>query len=90
MALVFPLLICTILGMLSVDELYQSVTDPVGDIDGKVYYINPNGPLNLLYGYLYKEKRQMHNKRLFSPGLKVNYFLMKEGDSSKFTRNDLK
>ncbi|KAI5181638.1 hypothetical protein PAEPH01_2825, partial [Pancytospora epiphaga] len=78
------LLLSTVLGILTVNELHQSVTETASNVYDNVY-INPCGPLNLLYGYLCREK--MQNKRLFSPGLKTDYLLKKDGNTSTYTRN---
>lgn len=44
--------------------------------------INPEGPLNLLRGYIYHKNRFMHNIRLFSPRVKTDYVLQVDPNSN--------
>ncbi|KAI5169439.1 hypothetical protein PAEPH01_0714 [Pancytospora epiphaga] len=83
------LLISIVFGILSVDDLNKTVSSPLRNNSDKVY-VNPNGSLNLLHGYMSRENRQIHNKRLLSPGLKTNYSLIKEESKSTFTQNNTK
>ncbi|KAI5183447.1 hypothetical protein PAEPH01_2941, partial [Pancytospora epiphaga] len=86
MAVIFLLLISTVFGILSADELERCAVEPVTKASNDVYYINPDGPLNLMCGYISRENRVMYKKRLYSPGLQATYCLkMEEGDST-FTR----
>ncbi|KAI5179875.1 hypothetical protein PAEPH01_2716, partial [Pancytospora epiphaga] len=83
------LLISTVLGILTIDELYKSVHKPLNDSNNNAY-INPDGPLNLLHGYISYENRSIHKKRLFSPGFKINYSLTRTECQSLFKRNNIK
>ncbi|KAI5174138.1 hypothetical protein PAEPH01_2081, partial [Pancytospora epiphaga] len=82
---IFLLLISAALGILTVNELELSLTEPNIEI-GKDVYVNPASSLNLLHGFMYKEKRQIHKKRLFSPGFKTNYSLKKDNESFVYNR----
>ncbi|KAI5167106.1 hypothetical protein NEIRO02_1682 [Nematocida sp. AWRm79] len=42
--------------------------------------INPDGPLNPLHGYIYHKAGYMHNKRFFSPEIKIDYTLRNIGN----------
>ncbi|KAI5130435.1 hypothetical protein NEPAR08_2018 [Nematocida parisii] len=42
--------------------------------------INPDGPLNPLYGYIYHAAGYVHNKRFFSPEIKTDYTLRNIGN----------
>ncbi|KAI5170907.1 hypothetical protein PAEPH01_1543 [Pancytospora epiphaga] len=83
------LLIPAVLGILTIDELYKSVHKPLNDSNNNAY-INPDGPLNLLHGYISYENRLIHKKRLFSPGFKINYSLTRTGCQLLFKRNNTK
>ncbi|KAI5170492.1 hypothetical protein PAEPH01_1478 [Pancytospora epiphaga] len=98
------LLITTVYGILSLQDVYETTYKPFDannkntginpenqDIVGNDnVYVNPGGPLDLLHGYLLKENNIFFNKRLFSPALKINYELTKEKRNFRFTRNNTK
>ncbi|KAI5167431.1 hypothetical protein NEIRO03_1930 [Nematocida sp. AWRm78] len=46
--------------------------------------INPEGPLNILRGYLYVKSGLMHNQRFFSPNIMTNYLFKKSDDSTEY------
>ncbi|KAI5170470.1 hypothetical protein PAEPH01_1456 [Pancytospora epiphaga] len=85
MIVIFSLLIPVVLGLLSVKELEKSATEDVFEINDGVY-IKPHGPLDLLYGFLSKERKQMDKKRMYSPGLKAHYSLTKKDNEVCFSR----
>ncbi|KAI5181299.1 hypothetical protein PAEPH01_2806, partial [Pancytospora epiphaga] len=84
MTVIFSLLIPVILGILSIKELEKSVAEAVSKINDDVY-IKPHGPLNLVYGFLSRERRQMHNKRMYSPGVEAKYLLIKKDKKIDFS-----
>ncbi|KAI5168406.1 hypothetical protein PAEPH01_0103 [Pancytospora epiphaga] len=89
MVIVYFLLVYTVFGILSLDELHKSVQELFDENNSNVY-INSDGPLNLLYGYVFYTNRLIHKKRLFSPGLKINYSLTIVKDESSSKRNNSK
>ncbi|KAI5169328.1 hypothetical protein PAEPH01_0620, partial [Pancytospora epiphaga] len=104
MAVVCYLLITTVFGILSLQDVYEAMYKPFDvnnentganpesqiSVDNRGVYVNPGGPLDLLHGYLLKENDIFSNKRLFSPALKINYELTKEGKDFRFTRSNTK
>ncbi|KAI5133837.1 hypothetical protein NEAUS05_0020 [Nematocida ausubeli] len=67
--------ICCTMAKLSLSDLKSIQSRGVYSGFGGVVIINPNGPLNLLRGYIYKRLGLMNNMRFFSPGIKVSYEL---------------
>ncbi|KAI5169368.1 hypothetical protein PAEPH01_0654 [Pancytospora epiphaga] len=89
MVITYFLFISTVLGILTIDELRESVDGPFSDSNSNIY-INPNGPLNFIHGHVSYENRLLHKKRLFSPGFNINYSLTETKDKSLFQRNTAK
>ncbi|KAI5171985.1 hypothetical protein PAEPH01_1709 [Pancytospora epiphaga] len=87
MRIICILLIFTVFGILTLDELQQNLQKPFNDNNNNVY-INPDGSLNLLHGYISYGSRLIHKKRLFSPGLKINYRLTNVKNKSSFKRDN--
>ncbi|KAH9386501.1 uncharacterized protein NEMAJ01_1397 [Nematocida major] len=82
LGLLMPHLACA---QLSISELKTSLQHTISTPDGDVC-INPEGPLNMIHGYIYKKRGYMYNKRLFSPEIQTKYSmaaLPREGDSEE-------
>ncbi|KAI5169435.1 hypothetical protein PAEPH01_0710 [Pancytospora epiphaga] len=88
MKVTYFLFISPVFSILTMHTLYQTILDPIYVNNIKVY-IHPGGPLNLLHSYVCKERRILYNKRLYSPGLKINFTLTRYGNMSAFTRHPL-
>ncbi|OAG33597.1 hypothetical protein NEIG_01470 [Nematocida sp. ERTm5] len=67
------LVIPGILAQIELSEI-EEIQDTVIDTD-KNLVINPDGPLNVLRGYIMHKSGYMHNKRLFTPEIDTFYTL---------------
>ncbi|KFG25585.1 uncharacterized protein NESG_01563 [Nematocida ausubeli] len=63
------------IGLDGIEDLHKHNIDT---IDKKKMVINPEGPLSLLRPYISKEGGFLHNKRFFSPEIKISYSLATE------------
>ncbi|KAI5161983.1 hypothetical protein NEAUS03_1856 [Nematocida ausubeli] len=81
--------------LLAVQQVYARIglngietlhTHEIDTIDNKKMFINPEGPLSLLRPYISKEGGFLHNKRFFSPEIKINYSLATE-EGEKVPKN---
>ncbi|KAH9385219.1 uncharacterized protein NEMAJ01_0115 [Nematocida major] len=82
------LFICFAHARLSLNQLEElenfRIPGPLGKVPD---YINPNGPLNFLHGYLYIKNGHVHNKRFFSPEIDTCYSLS-VNTSSEIYKNE--
>ncbi|KAI5167171.1 hypothetical protein NEIRO02_1733 [Nematocida sp. AWRm79] len=74
------LMIQIICGKLGVSDIKIIQETPI--ISNEKYLINGSGSLSPLRGYIYHTDGYTHNKRLFSPEIKVKYSLKKEAKSN--------
>ncbi|EIJ89419.1 hypothetical protein NEPAR07_1524 [Nematocida parisii] len=76
------LMVQIICGKLGVSDIKIIQETPI--ISNTKYLINGSGSLSPLRGYIYHTDGYTHNKRLFSPEIKVKYSLKKEAKSNNF------
>ncbi|KFG25707.1 uncharacterized protein NESG_01687 [Nematocida ausubeli] len=67
------MVIGTVFARLGVKHLQEAQEMQVSNEEGDQFIINPEGPFNLLRGYIYHKSGYIHNKRQFSPEISINY-----------------
>ncbi|KAI5160904.1 hypothetical protein NEAUS03_1397 [Nematocida ausubeli] len=66
-------MVCLVVSRIEIEDLKVAQKRQFFNDGKEPKFINPNGPLNLLRGYIYHKNGYMHNKRLFSHELDVKY-----------------
>ncbi|EHY65555.1 hypothetical protein NERG_01162 [Nematocida ausubeli] len=75
------MMVQSVLTKISVDDIKEVHGTFIGEKQDMI--INPEGPLNLLCGYIGHRNGYMHNKRFYSPEIETNYALSKKKLSSR-------
>ncbi|KAI5164614.1 hypothetical protein NEAUS04_2340 [Nematocida ausubeli] len=92
-ALISVLLMSTNRADMTLDEVEATLQFEI-ETDSSQMAINPDGPLNLLRGYIYQKMECMYNKRFFAPQIKTEYSLEEDIDEENedytYTRNEQK
>ncbi|EHY65444.1 hypothetical protein NERG_01890 [Nematocida ausubeli] len=95
-ALIGVLLVNTHRAYMTLDELEATLQFEIAT-DATPMKINPDGPLNLLRGYIYQKMDCMYNKRFFAPQINTKYSLEENINNSgpsnlsyTYTRNEQK
>ncbi|KAH9386104.1 uncharacterized protein NEMAJ01_1000 [Nematocida major] len=70
--------VCKIHASLTLDKL-EALQNVVIETKNGNLAVNPEGPLNLVRGYIYHRKGLMHNKRMFSSEICTSYSLVPSG-----------
>ncbi|EHY66487.1 hypothetical protein NERG_00127 [Nematocida ausubeli] len=66
-------MVCLVVSRIEIEDLKAVQNRQFFNDGNEPKLINPNGPLNLLRGYIYHKNGYMHNKRLFSHELDIKY-----------------
>ncbi|KAI5166037.1 hypothetical protein NEIRO03_0700 [Nematocida sp. AWRm78] len=71
-------------GTLNLSDLREAQLQTLSQSNGDPLTINPDGPLNLLQGFICAKNSLLYNKRFFSPEIDAKYTLTKRRADSQF------